>query len=77
MTNLLSIVLWLPLIGAALLLFIPRTSEGAAKAGALIFSTATFLLSLFILGGFEPHTPGMQLVESHPWIPSWGITYAL
>jgi len=77
MTNLLSIILWLPLLGAALLLFIPKTSEGSAKAGALIFSVATFLLSLLILGAFELHTPGFQLVESRAWIPSWGITYAL
>ncbi|HVT02162.1 MAG TPA: NADH-quinone oxidoreductase subunit M [Thermoanaerobaculia bacterium] len=77
MTNLLSIVLWLPLIGATLLLFIPKESEVAAKAGALIFSIATFLLSLLILPGFELHTPGFQLVERHAWIPSWGVSYAL
>src|SRR5207253_6487562 len=36
-----------------------------------------FAVSLAILQHFEDGVAGMQLVEARPWIPAWGITYAL
>ncbi len=77
MNNLLSIVLWLPLAGAIFLALMPRKLEGPVKAGGLLFSGLTFLLSLLILSGFRSTDPGFQMVESHEWIPAWGITWSL
>jgi NADH-quinone oxidoreductase subunit M len=77
MDNLLSIVLWLPMAGAILLMLFPRSAEGAIKGTALAVSIATFVVSLVILTGFRDGVAEFQLVESYPWIESWGIRYAL
>jgi NADH-quinone oxidoreductase subunit M len=77
MPNLLSIVLWLPLAGAVVVAFLPKDIPNPIKGGGLLFSTLTFLASIGIVTGFQDGNAGFQLVESHPWIPQWGINYAL
>jgi NADH-quinone oxidoreductase subunit M len=77
MDNILSWVLWLPLIGAIVQMAIPRSAETANKAWALGVSLATFVVSLGIVMAFRDGTAAMQLVENHPWIQEWGIRYAL
>src|SRR5688500_9439518 len=77
MSNLLSIVLWLPLIGAVLLVLFPRRFEAEIKTAALLVSLATFGLSLLILQGFQEREAAFQFLELREWIPSWGINYAL
>jgi NADH-quinone oxidoreductase subunit M len=77
MTNLLSIVLWLPLLAALPLALFPRRADAAIKGWGLFFSLVTFLLSLKIVMGFQEGIAGFQLIESVPWIPQWGIRYSL
>ena len=76
MDSLLSIVTFLPLVAAVILaLFLRGDDEAAqknAKYLALIATSASFLLSLLILGQFEPGA-GFQMVEEHDWIG--GLTY--
>lgn len=64
---------FLPVIGAVLLLFIRNT--GAIRWASLLFTLATFLISLPLLNNFDKTTYKMQFVEMHEWIPSWGINY--
>ena len=74
--NYLSLVLFLPLLGAFLLAVVP----GGAKAHrnfALGVSGATFLLSLRLWFDFDVHANGMQFVERFHWIQSLGIRYAI
>jgi NADH-quinone oxidoreductase subunit M len=79
MDNLLSLITFLPLIGAAvLLLFLRGEDEMArrnAKMLALFTTSATFLLSLFVLFGFDPSDTGFQFVEEAPWLG--GLTYRM
>jgi NADH-quinone oxidoreductase subunit M len=79
MQNLLSLITFLPLIGAVvLLLFLRGDDEDAqqnAKLLALFTTTATFILSLFVLFGFDPSDTGFQFVEETTWIG--GLTYKL
>ncbi len=77
MDNLLSIILWLPLAGAVVLAFVPKRFESGIRTGGLLIGIATFVISLGILVGFRDMEAGFQLVEVHPWIPDWGINYAL
>jgi NADH-quinone oxidoreductase subunit M len=77
MTNLLSLVLWLPMAGAVVLMLLPRKMEAEIKAGGLLVALSTFILSLTILGDFQERQPAFQLVESRDWIPEWGITYSI
>ena len=77
MIGLLSIVTFLPLVGAVLLLFADRQNEGFIKNGAFIVSLATFFFSLGIYAQFDPAQAGMQLVEQAPWIAWIGAEYHL
>jgi NADH-quinone oxidoreductase subunit M len=77
MNNLLSIVLWLPLLAAIPLALFPRRADAAIKGWGLAVSVLTFLISLQIVQRFEEGIAGFQLVESRPWIEQWGIHYSL
>ena len=72
MTNLLSIITFLPIVAAGILALFLRGEDEAAQRNAkwlaLIATTATFLISLFVLAGFDPADTGFQFVEDHPWI---------
>ena len=72
----LSIITFLPLLGAVLIAFLP---ERAAWPVALITSLATWVVSIFLMIGFAPgHGPGLfQFTETVDWIPAFGIQYHL
>jgi NADH-quinone oxidoreductase subunit M len=76
---LLSIVTFLPAVAAAILaLFLRGDDEAAqnnAKVFALITTSVTFLISLFILSGFDPVDTGFQFVEDREWI--LGLQYKM
>jgi NADH-quinone oxidoreductase subunit M len=73
----LSIVTFLPLLGAALIMMLPQTPAGVRNIRwtALWTSLIVFAISLFILVYFDPANPGFQLVERSEWIPRTGIIY--
>ncbi|MEZ5734019.1 MAG: NADH-quinone oxidoreductase subunit M [Paracoccaceae bacterium] len=77
MENLLSIITFVPLAAAAILALILRGDDAAANRNAkwvaLTATTATFLVSLFLLAGFDPSDTGFQFVEERAWI--MGMTY--
>ncbi|MBI5682246.1 MAG: NADH-quinone oxidoreductase subunit M, partial [Deltaproteobacteria bacterium] len=73
--NILTIVTFLPLAGAALLLFIKNVQ--AARWTALVFTVVDFIIAIPIVCNFNITTYEMQFVERHPWIPSWNISYAM
>ena len=79
MTNLLSIITFLPIVAAGIMaLFLRGQDEAAARNAkwlALLTTTATFLISLFVLFGFDPANTGFQFVEDHAWI--MGLRYKM
>ena len=70
-----SIVLLIPLIGAALLLLIPRRQRQVLFTVALVASLAAFVWSLRLFYGFDGGTGEMQFVERIAWMPAFGIAY--
>lgn len=72
---LLSILIWLPIIGGALVLALrdPR----AARWASLLVALLTFALSLPLLTGFDYASDALQFVETHAWIPAYDIGYNL
>ncbi|AZO54151.1 MULTISPECIES: NADH-quinone oxidoreductase subunit M [unclassified Mesorhizobium] len=73
----LSLVTFLPLVGVLLILFINDDSENARRnirAIALLTTTFTFIISLFIWTGFDNSQAGFQFVEKVAWLDS-GISY--
>ncbi|MEL7184556.1 MAG: proton-conducting transporter membrane subunit, partial [Pseudomonadota bacterium] len=79
MNNLLSIVTFTPLIAALILALFLRGDDAAAQRNAkwLAFgaTTFTFIVSLFLLAGFDPQNTGFQFVEERTWIA--GLTYKM
>ncbi len=75
--HLLSIILFTPLVGAILLLFVNKTQENAIRWIANIFALAGFLVSVPLWFSYDPERAGWQLVERANWIPSIGATYFL
>ena len=79
MGNLLSLTTFIPLLGAVILaLFLRGNDEAAqrnAKWVAMATTLATFLVSLFILFGFNPNDTGFQFVEEREWL--MGLQYKM
>ncbi|MFN2116115.1 MAG: NuoM family protein [Candidatus Promineifilaceae bacterium] len=74
----LTIVIFLPLIGvAAILLLKPLRleSDTAIRRIALATSIATFIGTIIILLSYNSKIPWLQLVDQYAWIPAWGISY--
>jgi len=79
MDNLLSIITFIPAVAAAILALFLRGDDPAAQRNAkwlaLLATTATFLVSLFVLFGFDPADTGFQFVEEYDWI--LGLKYKM
>lgn len=75
--GLLSLVVFLPLIGAILLAFVPEEFLKELRWGALLTSIATFAVSLGIFSKFNGSTYHFQMVEFISWMPNLGIHYKI
>ncbi len=73
----LSWVIFLPIIGGFLLFAIPRRHEMLARGASLALSLVAFVLSLPLYLNFDKTTAKMQFTETYSWIPSWNIKYAV
>src|SRR6202795_2350212 len=78
-SHILSIILFTPLVGALVLLFVPREKRDAIRWIANIFALGGFLISLLLVPMFWAlrFKPGFKFLEGTPnnWIPSIGAGY--
>jgi len=65
---LLSIVMFMPLVGAVLIGFLNREAKGNARWIALYTTIITFAISILIWVRFDPTTAGFQFVEERAWL---------
>ena len=75
----LSVITFLPLLGAVIIAFLPRERPDLARWAALAAALLTWLFSLGLLVGYLPgdQTGGFQYIEQVDWIPAFGIQYKL
>ncbi|MBF0183649.1 MAG: NADH-quinone oxidoreductase subunit M [Magnetococcales bacterium] len=73
----LSLVTFLPLVGALVIFFAVKESAKLARYLALGTSLLTFLVSLQILNGFDSASAAFQFMEEAAWLPAYGITYRM
>ena len=73
----LSVLIWLPILGALLVLAAGESRASLAKVLALAISGLTFVLSIFLFTGFDTSTAAMQFTELKPWIETFNINYSL
>src|SRR5450432_2802549 len=79
--HILSIILFMPLVGALLLIFVPKEQKDAIRWIANIFALAGLLVSIPLVPWFwaQRFQPGFKFMEGTPnnWIPSIGAGYML
>ena len=73
----LSLLLWLPMLGALMLLLIPRANAALVRNFAFAFSIVDLALAALLFGMFIPEEAGFQMVEEFEWLPGLGASYHL
>ncbi len=73
----LSVTIWLPIIGGLLVLMSGDRAPGVSRWAALWIAILTFVLSIPLYTGFDSSTAQMQFVENVPWIPMFEVNYHL
>jgi NADH-quinone oxidoreductase subunit M len=73
----LSILIFLPIVGIGVLLILDRKRHKGLKVATLIISVAEFLFSLPLWFNFNSQTAAMQFVERREWLPTYGISYSI
>jgi len=74
---LLSLLVFLPWVGAAALALLPRMPENFQRRLALAASLSTLAFTLALLDGFNPARTAPQFVERHAWIGAFNVHYHL
>jgi NADH-quinone oxidoreductase subunit M len=74
---LLSLLIWLPVVGGFATLAFGHGRAEQARWFALLVALATLALSIPLYTGYDATSASMQFVERHPWIPAYDIWYAL
>ena len=74
---LLSLLIWLPILGGAAVLALGDSRARAARWVSLVVALVVFLLSVQLFTGFDQAATGMQFVERTAWIPAYDIQYHL
>jgi NADH-quinone oxidoreductase subunit M len=78
MNGLLSLLIFLPVVGTLVVLFVPREKPSVIRWVTTLFAGAEFLLSvpLWTFAGFRK-SGDFFFRETHDWIPSLGAKYSL
>jgi NADH-quinone oxidoreductase subunit M len=74
---LLSILIWLPIGAALIVLALGSEQAENGKRVALAASVLTFVISIPLYTGFDTTTAAMQFVEHVPWIRRFDAYYSL
>ncbi len=74
---LLTAIIFLPLLGAVVLMLLPRENKALVRWVALGFSIAVFLLSLNVFLSYDRAVGGFQFVEQTEWFALLGSSWHL
>jgi NADH-quinone oxidoreductase subunit M len=73
----LTVIVFLPLLGALALALVPKSRAGAAKWIAASFMAVDLLLTVGLVAAFDRASGAMQFVVDVPWVAQAGIHYHL
>jgi len=73
----LSLIVFVPILGSVIILFIPNKYEKAIKWTALGVSLIPLLLSVILWLNYDSSLPGMQFTEDYRWFPTINSRYRL
>ena len=71
----LSLLIFFPLAGAALVALLPRQAARAIRAWATVLALAECVFSIPLWWRLVPEQTAWQFAEHRPWLPFWGATY--
>ena len=74
---LLSFLIWIPILGGIILLFINDKLPHLIKIIGFLFSSLTLLISIILLINFDQTSYSLQYVEKLVWIKNLNINYHL
>ena len=74
-TNVLTWMIFLPLIGAIVVLCLPRNAANLIRGTATFFTIPPLAMAVWLFQNFDRTTNEMQFVTKIPWIPSFNIQY--
>lgn len=73
---LITLTVFVPLLGTLVLIFVPRSKEAASKITALVASGLSLLLAILMALRFDySQTHTLQLAVKVPWIPQLDVNY--
>jgi NADH-quinone oxidoreductase subunit M len=75
--GLLSLLVWLPILGGLVVLALGQSRVALGRWVALATSLVALALSVPLYQGFDTTTAAFQFVEQLPWIPAFNATYHL
>jgi NADH-quinone oxidoreductase subunit M len=75
MSYVLSLVTFIPFVGALALLAVPKGKPQVIRVVAAISSGAAFMVSLWLWSNFNPTTADFQFIEKVSWVPTFSIQY--
>jgi len=77
MDSILTLMTFIPLLGAAVILCLPRDADKLIKWTALIATVPPLILAAMLFVDFDRSTAGFQYQQQVAWIPSFHINYAV
>ncbi len=72
---LLSLMIFIPLLGMVVVLLLPRESEELVKRVTLLFTLIPLALAVYLFISYDRSTAGTQYVVNAPWIDAFNIQY--
>jgi len=73
--HVLSLMIFVPIAGMAVILCLPARAHAAIRGTAIAATVPPLVLAVWVLGRFDPQAPGFQFVERVPWVPAFRIEY--
>jgi NADH-quinone oxidoreductase subunit M len=73
----LSILIWLPILGGLIVFASKKISISAVRWLSLLIAIATLVVSILLIQGFDSAQYAMQFYEQIPWIATFNINYSL
>ncbi|MCB2210888.1 NADH-quinone oxidoreductase subunit M [bacterium] len=73
----LTSIVFIPLLGALLLILVPASKSALIRGFSFVVMLIGFIVSLPLFWAFDASSAAFQFVEKVPWIPSIGINYHL
>ncbi len=77
MEHFLTLMTFLPLLGALVVLVLPRGNANLVRWTALVSTLPGLLLGVWLFQHFDRSVATMQLVERHAWIPAFNVQYLM